>query len=175
MANWRIKLNPQPIDVKSAIEEVIDTIAPLAQAKNLQLQVNCDRAPKEVLTDPFRLQQILTNLLSNAVRYTDEGYLRVECVVQANEKWSFSVTDTGIGIDREDLERIFEPYAQAYGLDRRRDKESTGLGLAIVSRMVKLLQGEIKVFSQKAVGSTFTVTFPLKVKVEGTSVRSTPS
>ncbi|MBD2182892.1 sensor histidine kinase [Planktothrix sp. FACHB-1355] len=159
----QIKLNLVPTQVSLIIDEVTEMIKPLAQAKNLDLQVNCDRAPVEAIVDPLRLQGILINLLSNAVRYTDRGCVIIECLAQADQKWSIRITDTGIGIAPHDRERIFEPYSQAFGKDARRDKESTGLGLAIVARLVKLLQGEIHLDSQKGVGSTFTVTFPLQI------------
>lgn len=171
----QMKANLVPTNLRLVINDVIETIQPLAQAKDLQLLVNWDSAPTEVLTDSFRLQQIVTNLLSNAVRYTDEGSVKLACLTQPNDKWSIAISDTGIGIAAQDLERIFEPYARAYGQNCHRDKESTGLGLAIVARLVKLLGGEITVFSQKGVGSTFTVTFPINLAADRTSVLTTPS
>lgn len=161
-----IKLNFASVDVKLLVKEIIEIIEPLAQAKNLQLKIDCDRAPAEVVTDSFRLQQILTNLLSNAVRYTDTGYVQLECLIQPDNKWSFVVTDTGIGIAAEDKSRIFEPFGLAFTNKNPENRGSTGLGLAIVARLVNLLQGEIKVDSEVGVGSTFTVTLPLKIQVD---------
>lgn len=107
----KIKLHLISIDVRSVINDAIAMIEPLAQAKGLQLKVKSDRAPARVLTDPFRLQQILTNLLGNAVQFTDSGSVTVECVALSNEKWSLSVRDTGIGIALDDQARIFEPLS----------------------------------------------------------------
>jgi signal transduction histidine kinase len=141
-------------------------LEPLAQAKGLQLKVDGESAPHQVFTDPFRLQQILTNLLSNAIRYTDAGSIQVTCQNLSNQKWSISVTDTGIGIVPADQAYIFEPFSQAFFNQGRRQPESTGLGLAIVSRLVQLLRGEIHVASELGVGSgsTFTVTLPLDIQ-----------
>jgi hypothetical protein len=172
----RIKLNLEFIDVRSVIATVNEMIEPLAQAQGLQLKIDCgdsanadsfaSGAPSKVLTDAFRLQQILTNLLSNAVRYTDNGFIQITCRTLLEEKWFLAVTDTGIGIAPEDCDRIFEPYSQAFLNQGRRKHEGTGLGLAIVSRLVKLLQGEIHLVSTVGVGSTFTVTLPINFLVD---------
>jgi signal transduction histidine kinase len=156
----QIQLNPEWLDVRSTIRTVCEMLEPLAQAKGLQMKIDCDRAPDRVLTDSLRLQQILTNLVSNAIRYTDVGWIQVSCQSLSSEKWCLCITDTGIGIAPEDRERIFEPYSQVFFNQGRRQPESTGLGLAIVSRLIKLLQGEIQVVSEVNVGSTFTVTLP---------------
>jgi hypothetical protein len=162
----QIKLNLALVDVRSVITTVSEMIEPVAQAENLQLKIDCQGAPSKVLTDFFRLQQILTNLVSNAVRYTEEGFIQISCNTLPGEKWCLAVTDTGIGITPEDEKRIFEPYSQAFFNQGRRKHEGTGLGLAIVSRLVKLLQGEIQLVSEVGVGSTFTVTFPINIQVD---------
>lgn len=160
-----IKLNLEWIDVNSVIDSVCEMVEPLAQTKGLQLKMDCLHPPSNVLTDAFRLQQILTNLLGNAIRYTDTGYIQVRCDTLSDTKWYISVTDTGIGIAPEDQSRIFEPFAQALSGQRHRQGEGTGLGLAIVARLVNLLQGEIQLQSEVEVGSTFTVTLPLNFQV----------
>jgi hypothetical protein len=164
----QIKLNLEVIDVDSVIATVGEMIDPLAQAKGLQLKIdrNSSNSDRKVLTDPFRLQQILTNLLSNAVRYTEVGFIQVTCQILPGDKWCLSVIDTGIGIAPEDQSRIFEPFSQAFLNRRHQHSEGTGLGLAIILRLVKLLQGEIQLISQVGVGSTFTVTFPITLKVD---------
>ena len=111
----------------------------------------------------MRLQQIVTNIVSNAIRYTESGKIEVTCEELENEQWTIAVSDTGIGIDPEAQKHIFEPYFQVGELAIR-PPNSTGLGLAIVSRLIKLLQGKIELVSQVGVGSTFTVFFPLKVE-----------
>lgn len=162
----KIKLHLISIDVRSVINDAIAMIEPLAQAKGLQLKVKSDRAPARVLTDPFRLQQILTNLLGNAVQFTNSGSIVVEFVALPNEKWSLSVTDTGVGIALDDQARIFEPYSQIFLENVPRDSSSgTGLGLAIVSRLVDLMEGEISLLSEAGAGATFIVTWPVEIKV----------
>ncbi len=162
----QIKLNLEFIDVCSVINTVIEMIEPLAQVQGLQLKIECTNAPKKVLSDAFRLQQILTNLISNAIRYTDEGFIQISCQTLPDEQWCFAVTDTGIGIASEDCDRIFEPFSQAFFNQGSRKHEGTGLGLAIVSRVVKLLQGEINLNSEVGVGSTFTVTLPINIHLD---------
>ncbi len=160
----KIELHLVSIDVRSIINDTLVTIEPSAHNKSLELQPECDRAPTRVLTDPFRLQQILTNLLSNAVQYTDSGCIKVECMALPDQKWSLAVTDTGVGIALEDQVRIFEPYSQIFLENHPRESSGIGLGLAIVSRLVDLMQGEIELVSEAGAGSTFTVIWPLKIK-----------
>jgi signal transduction histidine kinase len=162
----QIKLNLELVDVCGVISTVSEMIEPLAQAEGLQLKIDCDRAPSKVFTDPFRLQQILTNLLGNGIRYTEVGFVQISCQSLQGDKWFFAITDTGIGIAPEDQRRIFEPYSQAFFNQGRRKQEGTGLGLAIVSRLVKLLQGEIQLVSEVGVGSTFTVTLPINIQID---------
>jgi signal transduction histidine kinase len=160
----QMQLQVTEIEVQPLIRAVVEMVEPLSNTKNLQLEVNCDRAPIAVLTDPLRLQQIITNLLSNAIRYTDEkGAVRLTCEVVSDQMWAIAIADSGIGISPEDQKRIFEPYFQGSLGDREKVPDSTGLGLAIVSRLVKLLSGQLEVVSQPDVGSTFTVRFPLNI------------
>jgi signal transduction histidine kinase len=161
----QIKLQLTPTNVCELIDNVWEMLEPLAEEKKLQVVRDCDRAPQEILTDSFQLQQIITNLVSNAIRYTEVGNITIVGEKLDNEKWSLAVADTGVGITPENQDRIFEPYFRVSAGDRTYLPDSTGLGLAIVSRLVKLLQGEIKLDSQPGVGSTFTVTFPLKIKM----------
>lgn len=162
----QMQLQITEIEVQPLIRSVVEMVEPLSNTKNLQLEVNCDRAPKAVLTDPLRLQQIITNLLSNAIRYTDEkGAVRLTCEVVSDQMWAIAIADSGIGISPEDQKRIFEPYFQGSLGDREKVPDSTGLGLAIVSRLVKLLSGQLEVVSQPDVGSTFTVRFPLNIDI----------
>ena len=160
----KMKLQPAIIDVRIVINEVLEVMQPLASEKELKIVVNIERAPKQVFTDSLRLQQVVMNLMSNAIRYTEKsGKIEVNCEKLENEQWAIAISDNGIGIDPEDCKHIFEPYFQVGELATRLPN-STGLGLAIVSRLVKLLQGKIELISQVGIGSTFTVFFPLKVE-----------
>lgn len=160
----KMKLQPVQTNVRSLIKNVIDVLEPLARAKELQMVVDCDRAPEQVLTDALRLQQIVTNLVSNAIRYTDAGSVKLTCQTLADDQWAIAICDTGVGITPEDQASIFDPYVRAESSNKPHLADSTGLGLAIVSRLVKLLQGKIALVSQVGVGSTFTVILPLEVK-----------
>jgi signal transduction histidine kinase len=160
----KMKLQPQKIEVQSLIKSVLETVEPLAQTKGLEIVVDSDRAPTQVVTDPLRLQQVVTNLLSNAIRYTKSGSIKIICQQLASQ-WSIAIADTGVGIQPEDQAHIFEPYYRCVTPEQTYVPNSTGLGLAIVSRCVKILQGEIELVSQVGVGSTFTVILPLEVKV----------
>ncbi|HYX16406.1 MAG TPA: HAMP domain-containing sensor histidine kinase [Nostoc sp.] len=160
----QIKLQLAPTDVRELINNVCEMLEPLAGGKNLKVVVDCDRAPKEIITDPFQCQQIVTNLISNAIRYTESGTIIIMSQVLENEKWAITVSDTGIGIAPENQAQIFEAYFRVSASDRPYLPDSTGLGLAIVSRLVKLLEGEIKLVSEVGVGSTFTVILPLQIE-----------
>ncbi|BAY16155.1 histidine kinase [Anabaenopsis circularis NIES-21] len=156
----RMILQPTVTDVRELINSVVEIIEPLALNKELSLIIDCDRAPNQVTTDPLRVQQILTNLLSNAIRYTDSGTVRLQCYQESEQNWAISITDTGLGIASDAQTKIFQPYFCAVN-QQPQDSHGTGLGLAIVSRLVQLLHGEIKVVSQLGKGSTFTVILPL--------------
>lgn len=158
----KVKPELAPTDVYEVINNVYQMLEPLAAGKNLEIVVDCVRAPKSVITDSFKLQQIVTNLVSNAIRYTESGTIKIVSQVLDNDKWAIAVSDTGIGIAPEDHERIFEPYYRA----KSYLPDSTGLGLAIVSRLVKLLQGEVKLVSEVGVGSSFTVIFPSQLEIK---------
>ena len=161
-----MKLKLQPTNVQELINNVYEMLEALAGGKDLQMVVDCDRAPVSVFTDSLRLQQIVTNLISNAIRYTESGTIKIKCETVGNDLWAIAVSDTGIGIEPEDQARIFDPYFRVGSSNQSYLPDSTGLGLAIVLRLVKLLQGEIDVVSQVGVGSTFTITLPLEMNYE---------
>ncbi len=144
------------------IQSVIEIIEPLARNKKLELKVNCDRAPQIVQTDPLRLQQILTNLLSNAIRYTESGHITVSAATLEDHRWSIAVSDSGIGLTQDEQQQIFQPYFRVSDVPLAENEQGTGLGLTVVSQLVDLMQGEIFVSSQAGQGSTFTVIFPIE-------------
>ncbi|MEG4347651.1 HAMP domain-containing sensor histidine kinase [Microcoleus sp. A003_D6] len=162
----KIKLHLRQTNVRSVINTVVEMMQPMADAKGLKLTVTSDCAPKQVIADSQRLQQIVTNLLSNAIRYTEFGTIELSCHPAGEENWAIAITDTGIGIAPADTNRIFDPFFQAGEAGKQHfSPDSTGLGLAIVSRLVTLLQGKIELVSEIGVGSTFTVILPLEVKI----------
>ncbi|WP_407884893.1 sensor histidine kinase [Scytonema sp. NUACC26] len=159
-----MKLHPEFINPCELVKGVHEMLESLATNKELQILIELQEAPQLVYTDPLRLQQILTNLLSNAIRYTDRGTIKIKCEILNDSQWVISVSDTGVGIEPENQAQIFKPYFRiGIGDQLSYLSDSTGLGLAIVLRLVKLLQGEINVVSQVEVGSTFTIILPLEV------------
>jgi signal transduction histidine kinase len=131
------------------------------RSKGLKLirEIPPDLAP--IITDRRKLLQILLNLTSNAVKFTDHGEIRIRCQTAPN-KIELSVSDTGIGIKPEELPLLFQPFSQIDGSLRKRH-EGTGLGLYLSERLATLVGGELKVASAYGKGSTFTITLPLAV------------
>lgn len=162
----QMTLQPTAVDVQALVHSVIEMIEPLAKMKELGLLVECDRAPKQVKIDPLRFQQILTNLLSNAIRYTESGSVHLQCWQVNDEKWAIAVSDSGIGISLEAQKQIFNPYFRALPDSTVMSSDGTGLGLAIVAQLVKLMQGEIKVLSEPGKGSMFTVVLPVNMAAQ---------
>ena len=155
----RIPLQPERVHVQELVASTVALVSDQAQRKNLTIRLP-DPQPQIWLTiDKDCLQQILLNLLSNAVAYTPEnGKIAVEAEeVEKNVK--LKVIDTGIGIPERDIPRIFERF---YRVDKARSRDSggTGLGLAIVKHLVETVQGQIHVDSIEGGGTTFTVTLP---------------
>ena len=147
------------VDVTSVICSVAGTLQPQLRARNLTLEL--DLAPSLPLAraNSGRLEQIVTNLLANAVKFTEHGFIRVH--TEANENLvQIRIQDTGIGIAAEQLGRIFQPFHQVDNQLTRRFG-GTGLGLAITRRLTELMQGEISVESVPGQGATFTCTFPV--------------
>lgn len=150
----QLELHNEEFLVKDALPEVLSTIAPLAMAKNIQIEENLE-SQSLVKADRVRFKQILYNLLSNAVKFTPKGgRISIECV----DDWDFvrvSVTDTGIGIRPEDQKVVFEEFRQVEG-NAGDTQQGTGLGLAITKRLVEQQGGQISVESEFGKGSRFT-------------------
>jgi PAS domain S-box-containing protein len=149
-----------PIDLRASIEKVAAGIEPLAKKKGLFLQVELSPEVDAWVSDARRVEQILINLLNNAIKFTEQGGIRLSARIIAGVL-SISVSDTGIGIKPEDFKKLFQPFRQIdAGLAR--NHEGTGLGLAICRRLAGLLGGEILAESEWGKGSTFTVIMPAK-------------
>ncbi|ECJ8418391.1 two-component system histidine kinase PnpS [Listeria monocytogenes] len=168
LALSRIEQNPVPenvelVEVDEVIEQSARTIFEMATEKNIQVIIPEKTIPSVTIeTDRDKLQQILINLLSNAINYTPvDGKVEVKLIEQEAEV-IIEVTDNGIGIPAKDIDRVFERF---YRVDKARSRHSggTGLGLSIVKHLVENCGGRIEVESQEEVGSTFRVTLPKKV------------
>lgn len=158
-----LELNEGPLDIRTLVEEWRQHIEVLAARKALTLEVHiADAFPRRILADQERLSQIATNLLANAVKFTDEGGVTLRLNTTNDARWRLSVTDTGVGIPPEAQQYIFEQFRQADGRAERRHS-GTGLGLAIVQRLVERMNGRIWLESEVNQGSTFSVELPLRL------------
>lgn len=161
----QLVLDPSPFSLAEAIEDVATLVSTRAKEKDLELIVRIAPGLDGLFVgDVGRIRQIVTNLLGNAVKFTDEGHVLVDVAgeqVPQGTKLHISVTDTGIGIPEEMRQLVFEKFSQVDASSTRRH-EGTGLGLAITSRLVDLMGGEVGVESAEGKGSTFwfSVTLP---------------
>ncbi len=155
--------------LSDSVQKVVNTITPLAEKKSLKISCEIDNKIGSIVSDARRIEQVLLNLLSNAVKFTDEGGISIEIKLISSLKppiqksIRFVVTDSGIGIKDEDIDKLFKPFQQVdTGLTRR--YEGTGLGLSICERLVGLLGGKITVKSEWQKGTTFSFSLPYKTK-----------
>jgi heavy metal sensor kinase len=157
------QLRPQPVNVAELAQRCTSVVRPLAEAAGLQLQcvTPADASYTEVATDPDKLREIINNLLHNAVQYNrPQGQIRV-CVARDSDRVRIDVEDTGIGIDAELLDRIFERFYRA-DPSRHTDGLNAGLGLAIVREYLDLMSGTIEVNSKLGQGTCFRVELPIQ-------------
>ena len=158
----RISLEAVEFDPRDVTEKALETLAIRAHEKGLELMVRfAPEVPDLVLGDPFRLGQILINLVGNAIKFTQQGQALVSVEPDPNSttagRLKFTVTDTGIGIPADKLQLLFHAFSQADSSTSRRYGGS-GLGLAIVARLVALMHGKVEVASEPGVGSAFSFT-----------------
>lgn len=160
------KLNFEQIgfNLNDLLSSIVGSFSVQSKAKGIDLSYTLDDRIKEILLgDPFRLNQILINLISNALKFTHAGSIQIDCRLEKSinktQFIKFSVSDTGIGIPADKLNTIFESFSQADASVTRK-YGGTGLGLTIVKQLVELQKGSIKVISKEDVGTTFLVTIP---------------
>lgn len=154
-----------PFRLRSVLEEVTKVLAVGAYQKGLDLSLTvAPGVPDRLIGDPLRLRQILLNLVGNAVKFTEQGRIAVRVEVRSKDNKEacveFAVSDTGIGISKEQQKRIFSPFTQVDGSNTRRHG-GAGMGLAIVAQLTRLMGGEFWVESEEGQGSTFFFTVRL--------------
>ncbi len=171
----RLQLEYAPLDLRDVLEKAMDIIAYRAHRKGLELILNIDPLlPQMVSSDEVRLHQILTNLLSNAAKFTEAGEVELKAVradPAAPGTITFSVRDTGIGMTQEQKEKVFDSFMQADFSSTRR-YEGTGLGLSISKSLVEKMGGELFVDTVPSEGSTFSFTLDMDVE---TAIPETPA
>ncbi len=156
----KLDIRVESVFIPKVIEGLKQTFQSLAQEKNLRLEVISEiDLPQSFLTDRQRLDQILKNLISNAFKFTQDGAVQIRIFRHSNESIAFEVSDSGIGIPKEQQEIIFEAFRQADGTTNRKFG-GTGLGLSISRDLARLLGGSIKVESAPGKGSCFTLILP---------------
>jgi len=166
MESEKFRLEPAPVATAELLEEVLEPVRALAAEKGVQLEESTDQArPRQVLADRVNLQKILLNLLTNAIRFTPPGgtvsfRCRLDPPAGGKPESIITIADTGAGISREFLPRLFEPFAQEH--PENADASGSGMGLAIVKRIVDAMGGTIEVESELGRGTTFTVRLRLE-------------
>ena len=161
----------EDVDVKEVALDAITTMRGLVQGSNVELRSQFSPHLPRIAADPVRLRQILLNLLSNAAKFTNEGYIQLDIHPEDEHHLHLSVKDTGIGLAESDFERIFTAFEQI----EKRDEKSlrgTGLGLPITKRLVDMHQGDIWVESELGEGATFHVVLPIRQANQAENGRS---
>ncbi len=171
----KMELEQIKFGLRASVIEVIKAQVSVAESKGLAIKIDiAPEVPENLIGDQLRLKQILLNLVSNAVKFTERGTITVSARVDERRNQqvmlSFRVVDTGIGIKPDALERIFAPFSQADASISRK-YGGTGLGLSICSRLVKLMGGSMRTESSEGVGSVFQVKLPFLLDRDGASMR----
>jgi signal transduction histidine kinase len=163
---WQLQLDT--VDLSALVRDVCDTYQPQAASKGLRIYCEIspddDKALRAVCTDARRTRQILSNLITNAIKYTPHGNVGVQASrLPGSDSFQLEVSDTGIGIPSDEFGRIFEPYVRLE--DRRTEgADGSGLGLAVVQRLIDRLGGQLQLTSKLDVGSTFKVILPMQAR-----------
>ncbi|WP_411753795.1 response regulator, partial [Serratia sp. (in: enterobacteria)] len=156
----QLKIEPREFSCLEVITHIAGNYLPLVVKKRLGLYCFIEQGvPERINGDPVRLQQVLSNLLNNAIKFTDTGCIILQ-VCTRDSYLEFSVRDTGVGIPEKEVLRLFDPFFQV-GSGVQRHFQGTGLGLAICEKLINLMDGDIAVESEPGLGSLFTIRIPL--------------
>ena len=154
----QLVLSSTSFDLRSSLDKMTKLVSPLAEKKGIELRLDLPVTPATITTDQRRLEQVILNLLNNAVKFTENGHVGISCRSE-NDHLFLTFSDTGIGMQQEELPNLFQPFRQIdTGLARR--KEGTGLGLSICKKIVDIMGGTIDVESRWGQGSVFSVRLP---------------
>ena len=163
----KLQLSARPFEPREVLGSVCAQLSILAEAKELEFNYSIDEnMPISIVGDSQRLKQILVNLISNAIKFTETGCINVNiAVVSAGAEWMMQVEDTGPGIPEESISMVFEPFKQLANAHKSLRK-GYGLGLSITRQLIRLMGGNIALESALGKGTTFTITLPLITKAE---------
>ena len=175
MITGKLRLNSEPVDIATVINEAIDSVQLAIDSKDLHLEVTLDPTARHTLGDPGRLQQVVWNLLANAIKFTPAGG-RIEIKVErAADDLQLHVSDSGLGMSETILPYVFDRFRQADGTTTRRHG-GLGLGLAISRHLIELHGGTIQATSAgEGLGSTFTIRLPLAPQVSNRRKKASPA
>jgi signal transduction histidine kinase len=155
----------ETVDLHALFDELVASCGPAIREKGLKLNASFDGQLASVQSNRLKLKQIAINLLTNASKYTKAGEVTLEVRSRGNDAWCLRVSDTGVGIGASDRDRVFKEFERA----NDDDVPGAGLGLAIVKELSRMLDGELRFDSQRGVGTTFEITFPLQLPPTGTA------
>lgn len=155
----RMPVFTETLDLQSLIDEVLNNVRPLAEKNANRIYTEIETGLGSVDTDATKLKQILINLVANACKFTQQGEVSIRIKSFPNNSWGIEVADTGVGMDREQLSRVFEPFVQA-DASTTRCYGGTGLGLTLARNYAELLGGELTAESTPGIGSRFTLKLP---------------
>jgi signal transduction histidine kinase len=168
-----VKVEVEQISLSSLCKELEESLSPMAGAHDLALEVSNVSCLETVWTDPRKLKEIIANLVSNAIKYRrrdkTDGFVRLIFESAGDEHWQLTVTDSGVGIPQEDLEKIFEEFQRGSPSEK---VQGAGLGLAITKRLVLLLNGKISVSSEVGRGTRFVLRFLRNLPHPSSAARS---
>ncbi|KAF2331093.1 hybrid sensor histidine kinase/response regulator [Flavobacterium ginsenosidimutans] len=157
----KISIEKVPFSLPEIIEDVARNIQTVYKQKDIALIINVDeKFQKRIVGDPFRLKQILTNIVGNAYKFTEEGHIRIAAYANEDQFFTISIQDTGIGIEKGNQKLVFEEFAQA-NENIEKKYGGTGLGLSICQKIISILGGSLSLDSIFGKGSTFTIQLPL--------------
>jgi len=179
LKNKDITLNKEPMDIKAITDVIIELTAPLANGKNLQVINQISEDTPLVLADENRIYQVMMNLISNAIKFTETGTIKIWArknllKTSLNERIQIGIEDTGIGIDKDVQDKIFEAFEQADGSISKK-YHGSGLGLSITKKLIELHDGIISVESTPGEGATFKFSLPIADEQEQTHDIKLPS
>jgi signal transduction histidine kinase len=170
----RLTFQPKIMDLERVVRATVEELRSLADENHLELRVEVNLTRSQALNDPKRLRQILVNLISNAIKFTDQGSVSVSVSDLSSDTIIIQVKDTGIGIAADDLNYIFEAFRQLDQTSTRKHS-GTGLGLAITHSLVRMMNGSIRVDSTVGQGTTFIVQLPRHVSQSEEHLSSAPA